>query len=96
MRLFDNKRIFWDVDIKDIDSNRAASFIIERIFNKGDVEDIRACRRYYGDKKIVAILLKAKHISINRLFLVSAIFDKQLSDFKCYTSKQLNPQHYPY
>jgi hypothetical protein len=43
-----NKRIFWDVVFENIDYDNKANFVIERVFERGDVDDIRNCRRYYG------------------------------------------------
>ena len=43
-----NKCIFWDVAFEKIDYEAKANFVIERVFERGDVEDIRNCRRYYG------------------------------------------------
>jgi len=40
-----NKRIFWDVDFESIDYDAKANFVIERVFERGDVDDIRQCRR---------------------------------------------------
>ncbi len=91
-----NKRIFWDVDFKLLDYDNKANFIIERVFNRGDVDDIRQCRRYYGDKQIKETLLNSKYISNHRLYLISAIINQPLSAFKCFTKKQLNPTLYPY
>ena len=51
------KRIFWDVNFEAIDYDAKARFVIERVFERGDVEDIRNCRRYYGDEKISEVLL---------------------------------------
>lgn len=91
-----NKRIFWDVDYERLDYNERAAFVIERVFNRGDVEDVRQCRRYYGDDKIKQILLSTKFIADHRLHLISAIIDEPLSAFRCYSLKQLNPTLYPY
>lgn len=93
---YDNKRIFWDVDSEKLDFDKKASFIIERVFERGDVEDIRMCRRFYGDEKIAAVLLDAKFLPLRKLYLASAILDKPLNAFKCYTLRQLNPELYPY
>ncbi len=57
-----NKRIFWDVDVEKMDFSAKASFVIERVFERGDVEDIRQCRRFYGDEKIKTVLLNAKYL----------------------------------
>ncbi|HSK12358.1 MAG TPA: hypothetical protein VK907_04035 [Phnomibacter sp.] len=39
-----HKRIFWDVDFDKIDYDLRANFVIERGFERGDVDDIRNCR----------------------------------------------------
>lgn len=90
------KRIFWDVDFEHLDYDKRSSFIIERVFGRGDVQDIRNCRRYYGDEKIREVLVNAKWLPERRLFLASAILDKPLKAFRCYTLRQSNPGLYPY
>ena len=93
---YDNGRIFWDVNAEKLDFEKKASFIIERVFERGDVEDIRMCRRFYGDEKIGEVLLNAKYLPIRKLYLASAILDKPLTAFKCYILRQSNPELYPY
>lgn len=90
------KRIFWDVNFDELDYDSKEAFVIERVFEKGDVEDIRQCRRYYGDSKVRGVLLNAKYISEQRLYLASAIINEPLNAFRCYTLRQLNPELYPY
>src|SRR5258708_5976986 len=91
-----NKRIFWDVDPEKIDFHAKANFVIERVFERGDVEDIRQCRRFYGDEKIEAALLKAKFLPEKRMYLASAIIDKPVNLFRCYILRQLNPTLFQY
>lgn len=91
-----NRRIFWDVDFDAIDYDKSARFVIERVFERGDVEDIRQCRRYYGDEKIAEILLTAKYLPERRLHLAAAVIDKPITEFRCYTLRQSNPGLYPY
>lgn len=93
---YDHNRIFWDIDSEKLDFEKKASFIIERVFERGDVEDIRMCRRFYGDKKIADVLLNTKYLPLRKIFLASAILDKPLTAFKCYTLRLLNPELYPY
>ncbi len=85
------KRIFWDVNFETLDYDKKSSFVIERVFERGDVEDIRQCRRYYGDHKITGVLTAAKWLSIQTIYLASAIFNNQLTDYKCYNTEQLSP-----
>jgi hypothetical protein len=93
---FDNKRIFWDVDSDKMDYTAKASFIIERVFERGDVEDIRMCRRYYGDEKIEHALVNAKYLPERTLYLASAITNKPIHLFRCYILKQSGATHLPY
>jgi hypothetical protein len=91
-----HKRIFWDVDFENLDYDAKANFVIERVFERGDVPDIRNCRRYYGDKKITEVLLNAKFLPETRMYLASAIIDKPITEFRCYTLRQSNPGLFPY
>jgi hypothetical protein len=90
------RRIFWDVDFDKLDYDGKASFIIERVFDRGDVEDIRQCRRYYGDERVIDALLNAKFLRQGTHHFVSSIFDKPLDAFRCYTTRRSNPERLPY
>lgn len=91
-----NKRIFWDVNFEALDYNAKAGFIIERVFERGDVEDIRQCRRYYGDEKIKSTLTNAKWLSLATIYLACALFNNILTDYKCYNTARSNPTHWMY
>jgi hypothetical protein len=89
------RRIFWDVDFDKLDYDGKASFIIERVFDRGDVEDIRQCRRYYGDERVIDALLKAKFLRLDTLHFVAGLFEKPREAFRCYALRQLNPGYFP-
>ncbi len=91
-----HKRIFWDVRFESIDYDTKANFVIERVFERGDVDDIRNCRRYYGDDKVREALLKAKYLPLTRIYLASAVIDRPIEEFRCYKLRQLNPELFPY
>ena len=91
-----DKRIFWDVDFDRLDYDEKGTFVIERVFERGDVEDIRNCRRYYGDEKVTEVLLNAKFLPEHRIHLASAVTGKPLNEFRCYTLRQSNPELFPY
>ena len=91
-----NRRIFWDVDFDKLDYENKANFIIERVFERGDIPDIRNCRRYYGDEKVSAALLNAKYLSLHILYLAAAVIARPLTDFRCYKLRQSNQEHWFY
>ncbi len=90
------KRIFWDVNFETLDYDKKASFVIERVFERGDVDDIRQCRRYYGDELIEKVLTNAKWLSLQTIYLACALFDNELTDYKCYNTAQSNQMHWMY
>ncbi len=90
------KRIFWDVDFENLDYEKRAAFIIERVFERGDVQDIRNCRRYYGDERIREVLVNAKWLTPNTVYLASALFNNGLNDYKCFREARSNPGHWRY
>jgi len=91
-----HRRIFWDVDFDKLDYDKYANFVIERVFDRGDVDDIRQCRRYYGDEKVAEALLTALFLMEHRTYLAAAVINKPIEDFRCYKLRQLNPELYPY
>ncbi len=91
-----SRRIFWDVDFEKLDYDGKAAFVIERVFERGDVPDIRACRRYYGDEKIRQVLTNAKWLSLKTICLACALLENELTDYRCYNTAQLNPGHWNY
>jgi hypothetical protein len=95
IRPVSNNHIFWDVNAAMLDYDGKANFIIERVFERGDVSDIRQCRRYYGDELISQILLNAKYLPERRLRLAAAVIDKPVTEFRCYTLRRSNPRLFP-
>ena len=91
-----NKRIFWDVDFDNLDYKRKAAFVIERIFERGDVNDIRQARRYYGDEMVVKILTGAKWLRYDIYVFVKNLFDLKPENFRCYTQRQLSQLPWTY
>ena len=66
------------------------------MFERGDVQDIRNCRRYYGDGLVKEVLMNAKYLPLNRLYLASAVIGEPIELFKCYTTIQLSQKLLPY
>jgi hypothetical protein len=93
--LFD-KSIFWDVDFSTLDYDKFCNWVIVRVFERGDVEDIRQCRSYYGDEKVSYALINAKYINNNRLHLAAAVINQPVQNFRCYIPKQSSQKPYPY
>jgi hypothetical protein len=90
------RRLFWDVDYDKIDWDKKFEFVIVRVFERGDVEDIRAVRRYYTEEQVRKALTETKWLSKQTVYLACAILDNNLTDYRCYNIAQSNPQHWSY
>ncbi len=85
-----NRRIFWDVDFDKIDYDQKAAFVIVRVFERGDVPDVRNCRRYYGDEKIREVLTTTKWLPLRTIYLACAVLANEPTDYRCYNIVKLH------
>jgi hypothetical protein len=70
--------------------------VIERVFERGDVEDVRNCRQYFGDDRVRTVLLNAKFLPEMRMHLASAVVGEPLENFRCYILRRSHPELFPY
>jgi len=59
-------------------------------------DDIRQCRRYYGDEQVTGALLKAKYLALPTIYFAASVTGRALTEFRCYILRQSNPGLYPY
>jgi hypothetical protein len=85
------KQIFWDTNFENLDYDKNYRSIIERVFDWGDIDDIRQVRRYYGDEKVSESLTSAKYLFDETIHFCAGIFEIPKENFKCYILKQSNP-----
>ncbi len=88
-----NKQLFWDTDFSKIDYVKSSQSVIERVFDRGDLEDIRQVRRFYGDEKVIDALTSARYLFDETINFCAGIFDIPKEKFRCYILKQSNPIH---
>jgi hypothetical protein len=53
------------------------------VFERGDMDDIRNCRRYYGDDKVREALLNAKFLPEMTMYLASAVIESVAKWYIC-------------
>jgi hypothetical protein len=66
--------IFWDIDLKESNFKDYPGFVIVRVFERGDIPEIRRLRRFYGDKLIKKEIVNAKYIEPEKLHFLSSIY----------------------
>lgn len=91
-----SNQAFWDVDFDKIDFTENARFVIEKVITRGKLEDFISLRTYYGDEKIKQEIIKTRWLSDLDIYFCCTVFDLEPQQFRCYTTKQSNPELWVY
>lgn len=75
---FASSRAFWDIDLKEMDDEKHAMFIIVRILERGDHADLITMINYYGKERILEELHKAPHLREDVVNFINVIFESDL------------------
>lgn len=84
-------RLFWDVDVESLDPEKNKHYIIPRIMDRGDLEEVRLIMSYYGKQVIKDVLLEAPYLDIKTISFFANYFNCSRDDFRAYRRKGLNP-----
>ncbi|MBS1530865.1 MAG: hypothetical protein JSU01_11190 [Bacteroidetes bacterium] len=91
-----SKQAFWDVDMDKIDYEKRARFVIQKVIDRGSLEDFIALRNFYGDEKIRTEIVNVSWLGDKEIYFCCAVFNLKLTDFKCYLKRQSSPQLWVY
>lgn len=61
------KALFWDVNFDNIDFIARKRFVIERVFERGNSQEINEIIRFYGIKECIRIIKSAKRLNQNAI-----------------------------
>lgn len=76
--------LFWDMDLSRLDSQKHASFIIERIAERGNLDDMRLIWDTYGPARVEQALLAARGLTPKTVTFFANLFGKSLESFGSY------------
>ncbi len=88
-----SKTAFWDVNYDELDADKNAALIMEKVFNYGLWDDHLAIMKHYGKERIRKEVVKGAYFKKKVLNFLCVIFDLQPTDFTCYIRRQSHPQH---
>jgi len=83
--------LFWDCDQSKITWESDASFLVERILQRGMISDWELLKQAYGVEKIAKIATQLRSIDPVSLSFISFISGIPENKFRCYTERQSNP-----
>ncbi len=82
-----SKTLFWDTDISQIDYEKNARHIIERVLLRGTLDDWFAIKKYYGVERIRQEVVKIRYLDKVTLNFCSKYFKIPKNQFKCYNTE---------
>lgn len=80
--------VLWDVAGTNIDYTKSSDFIICRVFNYGNFQEIADIIICYGKDYVKNLLLSTLNLDAFGLAVASAVFEIPQNEFKCYELKQ--------
>ncbi|OGZ78202.1 MAG: hypothetical protein A2528_00065 [Candidatus Staskawiczbacteria bacterium RIFOXYD2_FULL_37_9] len=93
-----DKKIFWDVNLENSEIQKNASFIIGRILEYGNENDIKWMLKNFKISQIKKILSTKKNISIKSARYWSSFFDVPKNKILCLkmSYQKMRKSHWPY
>ena len=81
-----SQRLFWDVDPKTIDDCAHCRYVIQRVLERGSVEDIKATVAHYTLPFMIAEAQKIRSLDPVTLAFAACLGNVKEDTFRCYSS----------
>jgi hypothetical protein len=91
---FFSTNLFWDVEVAKLDMERDKRFIIQRVLEYGTLSDWKIITNEYGINTIITEMQQVRALDNASLSFICTIANIKKETFRCYTLKQLHPQHW--
>lgn len=85
--------IFWDVDKSSVDPVQNAPFLVRRVLEYGQIADWKNLLKYYGLQQVADVAKQLRTLDPKALSFISAVSGTPIDLFRCYTTRQSNPEH---
>jgi hypothetical protein len=82
-----NKALFWNTKLENIDLEKHARFVIERVLTRGLLSDWKVMKAYYGYDKIKSEVVNIRSMDKITLNFCSQYFNIPKTDFRYYNTE---------
>ena len=83
-----SRRLFWDVDPETIDERAHCRYVIQRVLERGTLEDIRSTIAHYTMPVMIAEAQKIRSLDPVTLAFAACLGNVREETFRCCTSKR--------
>jgi hypothetical protein len=80
--------LFWDVRAGEVDPERHAAWLVQRVLEYGDWPDWQELVRYYGRERLAGIVTRLRTLEPKALAFCRVWFDLPASAFRCSSTPQ--------
>ena len=80
--------LFWDADPEKLDFVANKRYVIERVLNRGTMEDLSTAFKTYGKDVIVEVAKGLRTLEPKALSFIACIAGLPREEFRCYKSRQ--------
>ena len=89
-----SKHLFWDVDLDGFDFEKHKVHLINKVLEYGLLSDWDLLKQVYGLETIKEVSLNLRSLDVVTLSYLSALFNIDKTEFRCYKHKQLYPTYW--
>lgn len=83
-----SRRLFWDVDPETIDEQAHCRYVIQRVLERGTLEDIRSTIAHYTMPFMITEAQKTRSLDPVTLAFAACLGNVREETFRCCTSKR--------
>jgi hypothetical protein len=76
--------LFWDIDTVELDLEKHAPYIVERVLDNGQMNDWLFIRQYYGLERLKEIAMGIRYMLPQALSFISTVTHTPEDQFRCY------------
>ena len=89
-----SQQTFWDVNIAELSFEDSPDWIIERVFDRGSLDEVISVVNYYGKENVKkTIQTVPTYLPNHTNLLAKALFNLNFSDFKCLEKRPFLPNY---
>lgn len=89
-----SKHLFWDVDPESIDLTKNARFVIQRVIQRGSINNWLEIKELYGLDFIADEILSIRYLDTRTLNFFSIYLGINKNQFRCYSIHQSTIPHW--
>ncbi len=80
--------LFWDVDREQVDPEKHRAYIVQRVTERGSLDDWRRLRGHYGLDTVVKAAQGLRSLEPTALAFLATVGNVPEESFRCYAWKQ--------